>query len=135
MVSPKGKRTKKAEVKVETPQNDMDISPIAVMEAEERELPRLTKEELLTLKVAELEAKLAHAKAGQAKMTRLYVLATIDPQGRIAKLEKELQQQEQIAKRHWAMYRQIMETAGQRLGVDLTKSSMDPNTGIITEIE
>lgn len=93
--------------------------------------PQLTQRELYELRLAEAEIRCAQKEMEASKFRRLYILALLDPKGRVAAEEKAHDaalKSVQETRRH---YQNIQVLAGKRLGLDLSKCSFDADTGVV----
>jgi hypothetical protein len=94
--------------------------------------PQLTQRELYELRLAEVELRAAHNLAEVARMKRLYVLALIDPKGRVAAAEKERESALASASEARKKYEQVKHAAFARLGIKPSNiAGFDADTGLI----
>lgn len=99
-------------------------------------LPALTQEELLRLRLLDMEAKLAQQEAMNTAYERQVLLSKIDPQGRLAANDARRSscvERERVSR---ASYKEVLDAASKRLGIDLSAGcAIDPQTGTIIQHE
>ena len=101
-----------------------------------KDLPKLTQEEILKIRLINAQARLAAQDALLADVERVQYLAKIDPQGKLAALAHRVilgREQETEARKE---YSEVLRRAGARLGLDLGAGcTIDPETGAVTQHE
>ena len=94
--------------------------------------PQLTTRELYELRLAEAEFRASQNLAEAARLKRLYVLAILDPKGRVAAAEKERESALASVGEAKKRYEQIKSTAFARLGLKASAvTGFDADTGVI----
>lgn len=92
--------------------------------------PQLTQAELFGMKMAQLESEKVVAELDAVKWRKAYILALLDPKGRIAAEEKKHAELADKLKKSKERFEIIKIRAGQRLGIDLNKcDGFDADTG------
>jgi len=100
------------------------------------ELPALTQEEVLKLRLFDMEAKLAQQEAKAVAVERQSFLAKVDPQNRLGVFENQRAQCVDRERQARASYKAAIEAASKRLGFDIGAGcSIDPETGTIIQHE
>lgn len=79
-------------------------------------------------------AKAAKAEAEAARMSKLYVLALLDPKGRVAKIEKALEDAQKQADQHARSQADLKQAMEALLGKKLANIAIDPDTGDVSDI-
>lgn len=100
-------------------------------ETSDIEVLKLTREEVLELRVTELEAQAARSEANYQDLARRVYLAQIDPEGRLAKYEKSIQAQLAIQGKAAIRQKQVKERIEARLGFSIDSYSFDDETGAL----
>ena len=117
------------------PRKKRIVAPEPVV-SDKPELPRLTQEEVLRLRLLDTEARLASQEARSTVFERQAYLAHIDPQGRLAQIEAQIKlcfTRESESRKN---YTDLLQAASKRLGLDLSSGcTLDPETGTVTVIE
>lgn len=103
--------------------------PAPVEKPKEVAPPQLTQAELFLLRVAQTELRAAKSEAEASKFRRLYILALLDPKGRVLAEEKTGKAADEAVKDATAKYVGTLQRASKRLGMDLSKCSFDADTG------
>ena len=93
--------------------------------------PQLTQRELYELRLAEAEIRCAQKEIEASKFRRLYILALLDPKGRVAAEEKAHDAALKNIQETRRRYQNVQVMAGKRLGLDLSKCSFDADTGVV----
>lgn len=93
--------------------------------------PQLTQRELYELRLAEAEIRCAMQEMEAAKFRRLYILALLDPKGRVAAEDKKHEAAAKTVQETRRRYQNVQVMAGKRLGLDLSKCSFDADTGVV----
>lgn len=93
--------------------------------------PQLTQRELYELRLAEAEIRCAQKEIEASKFRRLYILALLDPKGRVAAEEKAHEAALKNVHETRRRYQNVQLMAGKRLGLDLSKCSFDADTGVV----
>lgn len=94
--------------------------------------PQLTTRELYELRLAETEFRASQNLAEAARLKRLYVLAILDPKGRVAAAEKERESALVSVSEAKKRYEQIKAAAFSRLGLKASAvAGFDADTGVI----
>lgn len=93
--------------------------------------PQLTQRELYELRLAEAEIRCAQKEIEASKFRRLYILALLDPKGRVAAEEKAHDAALKNVQETRRRYQNIQILAGKRLSLDLSKCSFDADTGVV----
>lgn len=94
-------------------------------------LKAFSQEEMLRMRVADLEGQLALAEKKLAATRKAFLLAQIDPQGLLAAEDKRQLEADAALNAARLEYRVTLETACARLGVDADKVAFDPQTGVV----
>ena len=99
-------------------------------------LPALTQEELLRLRLASTDRRLAQQEQRSGQLEREVLLARIDPQRQLAALDNKVvtarSREMSLAKE----YEEVLERASARLGIDLKKGvTVNAETGEVTRHE
>ncbi len=105
------------------------VAPPPVEKPKEVPPPQLTQAELFLLRMAQTELRAAQSEAEASKFRRLYILALLDPKGRVLAEEKTGAAAAQAVKDASAKYVGTLQRASKRLGLDLSKCSFDADTG------
>lgn len=94
--------------------------------------PQLTTKELYELRLAEAEFRASQNLAEAARLKRLYVLAILDPKGRVSAADKERESALASVGEAKKRYEQIKATAFSRLGLKASAvAGFDADTGVI----
>lgn len=95
------------------------------------ELKAFSQEELLRMRVADLEAQLAVSDRQLASTRKAFLLFQIDPKGMLAAEDKRMIEAASAIEEARKEYRAALETACSRLGLDPDKVAFDPQTGVV----
>jgi len=99
-------------------------------------LPALTQEELLRLRLASAEQKLASQEAHSSHLEREMLLTQIDPNKRLAALEARMAAARNRAMESAKIYAQVLDNASARLGINLKQGvTVNVETGEVTRHE
>lgn len=110
--------------------------PAAKKVSDVPELPALAKDELMELRLLDMEAKLAMQEGRGFLMERQAYLAKIDPQGALNALDTKRTQCAERERASRLKYRDVLAAASKRLGIDLSVGcAIDPETGKIIQHE
>lgn len=104
-------------------------APPQIEKPKELPPPQLTQAELFLLRMAQLELKAAQSEVEASKFRRLYILAMLDPKGRVLAEEKSGKAADAAVKDAQAKYLGTLQRASKRLQMDLSKCSFDADTG------
>lgn len=100
------------------------------------DLPKLSQEELLRLRLADAESKLAVQEVRTATLERAALLAKIDPEGRLAAFDQVIARAHERGAAARATYTAAIASASKRLGFDLAQGcTLDPETGTVLRVE
>lgn len=118
----------------------VEAAPVAVAEEAEPMLGdggpvgrlQLTREEILTLKLAEAEGRAATFQLAYRQLQRENYIAQIDPKGLLKKTAEEIGTINDSVQQHKASYTQALQAVEKRLGVSMKDCSFDEATGIVT---
>lgn len=100
------------------------------------ELPTLTQEEVLKLRLFDMEAKLAQQELKSVAVERQIFLAKVDPQNRLGVFDNQRAQCADRERQARGNYKEVIEAASKRLGFDIGAGcSIDPDTGTIIQLE
>lgn len=117
------------------PRKKRTVAPEPVV-SEKPELPMLTQEEILRLRLLDAESRLAAQEARNTGFERQAYLARVDPQGRIAQMDSEIRDSFAREAESRRNYQALLDSAGKRLGLDLRAGcTIDPETGTVTVLE
>lgn len=119
-VQRKRKSKQVEEAVVEVPAAPVEVVP-----------PQLTQRELYELRLAEVEMRCAQQQIETSKFRRLYILALLDPKGRIAAEDKNRDDALSSMSGARKRYEQVRNNASRRLNLDLAKCSFDADTGVV----
>ena len=108
---------------------EQETAPVET--AVEYATPSLTQRELYELRLAEAEIRCAQQQIETSKFRRLYILALLDPKGRIAAEEKARDAAAASLVESRKRYEAVRNLAGKRLNLDLSKCSFDADTGVV----
>ena len=108
---------------------EQEAAPVET--AVEYATPSLTQRELYELRLAEAEIRCAQQQIETSKFRRLYILALLDPKGRIAAEEKARDAAAASLVESRKRYEAVRNLAGKRLNLDLSKCSFDADTGVV----
>lgn len=98
------------------------------------DLPKLTQEELLRLRLADAEAKLAVQEARTVALELSVLRKQLDPDGRMLACEQAISQANERGAAARATYTACIAAASKRLGFDLAQGcTLDPETGTIIQ--
>lgn len=110
------------------------VAPKPVVDAPA--LPALTQEELLRLRLYDMEAKLAQQEARSCMMERQAIIAKIDPNGLLQAIDAKRQALVEHERGIRQNYRDALAAASSRIGIDLSNGcAIDPDTGTIIRHE
>jgi len=110
--------------------------PAAKKGSDVPELPSLTREEVMELRLLDTEARLAVQEARGHLMERQAYLAKIDPQGALNALDAKRAQCAERERSLRQKYRDVLSAASARVGIDLSSGcAIDPDTGKIIQHE
>lgn len=99
-------------------------------------LPALTQEELLRLRLLDMEAKLSQQEARNFSLERQQYLAKIDPQGHLNAIDTKRVQCVERERAVRQQYKAVLDAASKRIGIDLSSGcAIDPETGTIIQHE
>lgn len=141
------RRAKTTKVKApveETPVEGVVEAPTAVEPAQElapapveavEEIPKLSSEELRSILAAEMQAQIEKLKAENARLSKMYLLAKLDPKGLITVQEDKAAAAEKATRAQMEKYRAVVAGACKRFGLNASKTAYDPDTGILRELE
>lgn len=93
---------------------------------------QLTREEILTLKLAEAEGRAATYQLAYRQLQRENYIAQIDPKGLLKKTAEEISGINNSVQQHKSSYMQALEAVEKRLGISMRDCSFDETTGIVT---
>jgi hypothetical protein len=100
------------------------------------QLPTLTQEELLRLRLLSTEEKLAAQEARLAVMERNAFLARVDPKNVLGGFEAKIQREARAQVEAKKAYDEHLARVSARLGIDLKAGYLiDPETGAAAQVE
>lgn len=115
------------------------VEPAPVVEAapvaEDYTPPKMGAEELRSLLSAEMQSQIEKLKSENARLSKMYLLSKLDPKGLISAQEDKIAAAEKAARLQMEKYRRVVQEACKRFGMDPVKTSYDPDTGILRELE
>lgn len=94
---------------------------------------RLTREEILNLKLAEAEGRAATFQLNLRQLQRDHYLAQIDPKGLLKKVGDEIVNANKSITEHRTVYLQTMQAIEKRLGISMKDYSFDETTGVLAK--
>jgi hypothetical protein len=118
------------EVSAEAP-----VEPPPAPVVEDYTPPKMGAEELRSLLSAEMQSQIEKLKAENARLSKMYLLSKLDPKGLISAQEDKIAAAEKAARLQMEKYRRVVQEACKRFGMDPVKTSYDPDTGILRELE
>lgn len=127
-------RKKKAiEPVVEAPVEPMPQAEPVLEDGGPADRLKLTREEILSLKLAEAEGRASTFQLSLRQLQRDNYLARIDPKGILAKVGEEIADVSKAVQEHKTSYLTTMEAIEKRLGVSMKEYSFDEITGILVK--
>lgn len=106
-------------------------APVVKKEHIDTGLLSLTEAELLKMRLADLEAQVAQKDVHLAELRKAYVMVQVDPKGLIAAQEQAKIAANREFDQAKEEYRKVLAAACERLGVDASRASVNPETGVI----
>jgi hypothetical protein len=113
-------RKRKSKQAEEAPAAPVEVAP-----------PQLTQRELYELRLAEAEIRCAAKEIEASKFRRLYILALLDPKGRVAAEDKARETAMRNMTESRKRYESVRNLASKRLNLDLSRCSFDADTGVV----
>ena len=95
----------------------------------------LTHTEVLSLRLFHSEQERFSRQHTLVSIQRASYLKQVDPEGRLAKMEAELQQAAGAHQAAQKQYQEVVESAEKRLGIKLNEYTFDTDTGILRKVE
>jgi len=95
------------------------------------ELKAFSQEEMLRMRVADLEGQLAVTEKALSATRKAFMLSQIDPKGMLAVEDKKHADAQLALAAARSEYRAALEKACARLGLDPDTVSFDPQTGVV----
>jgi hypothetical protein len=94
---------------------------------------KLTREEILQLKLAEAEGRAATYQLALRQIQRDNYIAQIDPKGLLKKVAEEIGAISKTVSDHRVAYTQAIQAIEKRLGISMKDYSFDDTTGILAK--
>ena len=82
-----------------------------------------------------MQSQIEKLKSENARLSKMYLLAKLDPKGLITAQEDKLAAAEKSNRAQMEKYRAVVTGACKRFGLNPAKTSYDPDTGILRELE
>lgn len=95
----------------------------------------LTPTEVLSLRLFHSEQERFSRQHTLVSIQRASYLKQVDPEGRLAKMDSELQQAAGAHQAAQKQYQEVVEAAEKRLGIKLNEYTFDTDTGILRKVE
>ncbi len=118
------------------PRKKRTLAPEVSAVPELPQLPTLTQEELLRLRLLSAEERLSTRDAQILAWERNAYLAKIDPKGVLESFSVRIQKAAELSAESSREYTKHLDAVGARLGINLREGYLiDPDTGVATRVD